>query len=155
MTWIVARVSLPIGTSLRTDRPATTRSPASRMLVTRPTAMPGDHDGIARVQRGGLGELRGVAGVPEADHLHQQCRGDDDAHHRQCAESQPGGVVGLQRPAPWRTNRRIRVVGNQPLTVFLHLGVCQALFPGVAALTMIVVMSLRPGKNPVAFRSHR
>lgn len=46
--------------------------------------------------------------------------------------------------------------------MFLHRGVCHPMFfvvigyafPGVAALTMNVVMSLSPGKKPVAFRSH-
>jgi len=37
--------------------------------------------------------------------------------------------------------------------MFLHRGLYCALFPGVAALTMIGVTSLRPGKNPVALRS--
>ena len=118
------------------------------MLVTLPTGMPRDGDRIARLQGGGLQELArcnagnrcrprwtiSIAPTMHADHRH------GDPEPRCC--SSPAGACGAAVSK-----------SSQPLAMFLHRGVYMALFPGVAALTMIGTTSLRPGKNPVAFRS--
>ena len=109
-----------------------------------------DRDRVPGSQRRRLQKLRRVVPIPDTEHVDHQHGSDHHRDHRDGGKPKPRLVVALQRTLLQPRGHRM----NQPLAMFLHLGVCHALFPGVAALTMIGTTSLRPGKNPKMFTSH-